>query len=189
MTYHRGQNCYKNMFKKNCFGTIQFVVKITKQSLYKANFFACSLANRDKPVAATLERTCSGVIIFVVITKILVNLFLMKLVRVSGFSSLFSAITVFLALSGKCTESIAIARKREENPETLTNLIRQRSTRIITKIIVPRNYFVIISARTVSSNSHACSMWETCFAWLEAEASHQPRIFTRPLSSCPFVPR
>ena len=31
----------------------------------------------------------------------LVNLFLIKLVRISGFSSLFSAIAVFLALSGK----------------------------------------------------------------------------------------
>ena len=78
----------KNTFKNNCFGTIYFV-KITKQSLYKANSFACSLANRDKPVAATLQRKCSGGIIFVIITK------------------------------------------------------------IITKIIVPSNYFVIISARMV----------------------------------------
>ena len=31
----------------------------------------------------------------------LVNLFLTNLVRISGFSSLFSAIAVFLALSGK----------------------------------------------------------------------------------------
>ena len=34
-----------------------------KQSLYKANSFVCSLANRDKPVAATLQRKCSGGII------------------------------------------------------------------------------------------------------------------------------
>ena len=33
--------------------------------------------------------------------KNLVNLLLIKLVRLSGFSSLFSAIAVFLALSGK----------------------------------------------------------------------------------------
>ena len=33
--------------------------------------------------------------------KFLVNLFLTNLVRISGFSSLFSAIAVFLALSGK----------------------------------------------------------------------------------------
>ena len=35
----------KILFKKNCFGGIDFV-KITKQSLYKANSFACSLVNR-----------------------------------------------------------------------------------------------------------------------------------------------
>ena len=46
------------------FGTIS-VVKIAEQSLYKANAFACSLANRDKPVAATLQRKCSGGIIVV----------------------------------------------------------------------------------------------------------------------------
>ena len=43
----------KILFKEYCFGTIHFV-KITKQSLYKPNSFACSLANRDNPVAATL---------------------------------------------------------------------------------------------------------------------------------------
>ena len=53
---------------QNCFGIIN-LAKITKQSLYKANSFACSLANRDKPVAATLQRKCSGGIIFVIITK------------------------------------------------------------------------------------------------------------------------
>ena len=78
----------KVLFKKNCLGTINYV-KITKQSLCKANSFACSLANNDKPVAATLQRKCSGGIIFVRITK------------------------------------------------------------IITRIIDPRNYFVIISARMV----------------------------------------
>ena len=59
----------KILFKKNCFGTPNFV-KITKQSLYKANSFACSLANRDKPVVATLQRKCSSGFIFVIITKI-----------------------------------------------------------------------------------------------------------------------
>ena len=78
----------KILLQNNCFGTINFV-KITKQSLCKANSFACSLANRDKPVAATLRRKCSGGIIFVITIK------------------------------------------------------------IITKVIVPRNYFVIISARMV----------------------------------------
>ena len=48
----------KNL-QKNCFDTNKFV-KITKQSLYKANSFACSLANRDKPVAETLHRECFG---------------------------------------------------------------------------------------------------------------------------------
>ena len=46
----------------------------TKQSLYKAHFFACSLANRDKPVAATLQRKCSAGIIFVIITKIITTI-------------------------------------------------------------------------------------------------------------------
>ena len=36
---------------------------ITKLSLYKAHSFACSLANRDIPVAATLQRKCSGEIL------------------------------------------------------------------------------------------------------------------------------
>ena len=75
-------------FKYKRFGTIGFVI-VTKQSLYKANSFACSLAKRDTPVAATLQRKCSGGIIFVIITK------------------------------------------------------------MITKVSVPRNYFVIISARMV----------------------------------------
>ena len=38
----------KILFKSKCFGRINFV-KITNQSLYKANSFACSLENRDKP--------------------------------------------------------------------------------------------------------------------------------------------
>ena len=55
----------KLLFKQNCFGTINFV-KMAKQSLYKAHSFACSLANRDKPVAATLQRKCSGGIHFLI---------------------------------------------------------------------------------------------------------------------------
>ena len=70
------------------FGAINFV-KITKESLYNANSLASFPANRDKPMAATLQSKCSGGINFVIITK------------------------------------------------------------IITKIIVPGNYFVIISARMV----------------------------------------
>ena len=75
--------------KKSPIATIDFV-RIAKQSLHKANSFACSLANRDKPVAATLQRKCSGGTNFAIVTK------------------------------------------------------------IITKIIVTRNYFVIISARMVT---------------------------------------
>ena len=48
----------KVLFKKSGFGRINFE-NITKQYLYKANSFACSLANRDKPVAAKLQRKCS----------------------------------------------------------------------------------------------------------------------------------
>ena len=58
----------KLLFKKTCFGTINFV-KITKQSLYKANSFTCSLL-----VAATLQRKCSGGIICVIITKIITKI-------------------------------------------------------------------------------------------------------------------
>ena len=58
----------RKLLKNNCFGTTNFV-KNAKQSLYKANSFACSLANRDKPLAATLQRKCFGGIILVIITK------------------------------------------------------------------------------------------------------------------------
>ena len=58
----------------------------------------------------------------------LVNLFLIKLVRIPGFSSLFSAIAVFLHSLARCAENTAIARKREENPEILTNLMRKGLT-------------------------------------------------------------
>ena len=55
----RPRSSQKNSLQRKIFGTIDFV-KITKQSLRKANSFACSLANRNKPVAATLQRKCSG---------------------------------------------------------------------------------------------------------------------------------
>ena len=58
----------KISLQRKCFGAINFV-KITKESLYKANSLACFLANRDKPVAATLQRKCSGGINFVIIRK------------------------------------------------------------------------------------------------------------------------
>ena len=66
----RGQTYYKKLKR---IVLAQLIVQITKQSLYKANFFGCSLANRDKPVAATLQRKCSGgnpsAIITTIITK------------------------------------------------------------------------------------------------------------------------
>ena len=40
-----------------------------KKSLYKANSFACSLANSDKPVAATLQRNLFWWNYFVIVTK------------------------------------------------------------------------------------------------------------------------
>ena len=77
----------KTSLQRKCFGAINFV-KITKESLYKANSLACFVAKRDTPVAATLQRKSSGGIIF--------------------------------------------------------------NYKIITKGNVPRNYFVIISARMVA---------------------------------------
>ena len=77
---------------KSITSTINFV-KIANQSLCKANSFACSLANRDKPGAATLQRKWSGGIILVIVTK------------------------------------------------------------SITKIIVPRNYFVVVSARILEDRN------------------------------------
>ena len=64
------------------------------------------------------------------IILVLVNLFLTKLVRISGFSSLLSAIAVFWYLPTSVLKNTAIADKREENPEILTNLVRKRLTRV-----------------------------------------------------------
>ena len=61
-------NGTNNALQKKCFGTINFV-KIAQQWLYKANSFACSLVNRGKLVAATLQRKCSDEEILVIITK------------------------------------------------------------------------------------------------------------------------
>ena len=49
--------------------------------------------------------------------------------RISGFSSLFSVIAVFLYPLTNVLKNTAIAEKREENPEILTNLVRQRLAR------------------------------------------------------------
>ena len=49
--------------------------------------------------------------------------------RISGFSSLFSAIAVFLSTFVGGYENTAIAEKRAENPEILTDLVRKRLTR------------------------------------------------------------
>ena len=59
----------------------------------------------------------------------LVNLFLLKLVRISGFLSLFSAIAVLLALTRKMCWKYCDRWEREENPEILTNLRRKRLAR------------------------------------------------------------
>ena len=53
----------------------------------------------------------------------LVNFFLIKLVSISGFSSLFSAVA-------KCAESTAIARKRQKNPEILTSLTEAKVNKL-----------------------------------------------------------
>ena len=58
----------KNTFQKELFCRNSFR-KITRQSLYKANSFACSLANRDKAVAATLPRKMFWWNDFVIVTK------------------------------------------------------------------------------------------------------------------------
>ena len=59
----------KTSFTKTLFGTINFV-NISKQSLDNVNSFACSLATRAKPVAATLQRKRSGgIFITKIVTK------------------------------------------------------------------------------------------------------------------------
>ena len=50
----------KMPLQKKYLGAIFYFVKNTKQSLYKAKPLDCSLANRDTPVAATLQRNSSG---------------------------------------------------------------------------------------------------------------------------------
>ena len=47
-------------FTKLLFWHNGFCIHYNKISLYKAHSFVCSLANRDKQVAATLQRKCSG---------------------------------------------------------------------------------------------------------------------------------
>ena len=63
---------YKNPLQNMCLAQL-ILCQNYKHSLYyyQSNSFACSLANRDKPVAATLHRKRSGVIIFVVIAKLI----------------------------------------------------------------------------------------------------------------------
>ena len=105
------------LFTKKMFGAFNFVI-ITKESRYKANSLACFLAKRDPPVAATLQRISSGVIISVMITK------------------------------------------------------------IITKEIAPRNYFVIISARMVLpcfTSQSPLSTW-TGSGSATPDTSHHQRV-------------
>ena len=54
----------KILFKKKEVWHNYFCKKYKTISLYKAISFACSLANRDKSVAATWPRKCSGGILF-----------------------------------------------------------------------------------------------------------------------------
>ena len=58
--------------------------------------------------------------------KILVNLFLIKLVRILGFSSLFSAIAVFSSLWQNVLTMLRWLGKKEENPEILTNSMMKK---------------------------------------------------------------
>ena len=78
----------RNSLQRKCFGAINFV-KITKESLYKANSLACFLAKRDTPVAATLQRKSSGGINFVIITKIIFlrNIFLVRILQENPWNS------------------------------------------------------------------------------------------------------
>ena len=68
-------------------------------------------------------------ILLEIISIFLVNLFLTKLVRISGFSSLFSEIVVFLYPPTDVLKNTAVAEKREEKTEILTNLVGKRLTR------------------------------------------------------------
>ena len=89
---------------------------------------AALLLRMGQTQTAALEINSNGLLLSVVL--FLVNLFLIKLMRISGFSSLFSAIAVFSAHLPESAKNIAIAEKREENPEILTNLMRKRLTRL-----------------------------------------------------------
>ena len=59
--YHRGQNYYKKDFAK-IIVLAQLICKNYKTtSLYKANSFACSLVNRDKPLATSARMVIDSV--------------------------------------------------------------------------------------------------------------------------------
>ena len=56
--------------------------------------------------------------------------------RISGFSSLFLAIAVFFQhILPESAKNTAIAEKREENPEILTNLMRRGLQKVLYKRI------------------------------------------------------
>ena len=109
----------------------QFILKkIAKQSLYKTNSFACSLANRDKPVAATLQRECSGGMSFVMLTKIITKIVVPRnyLVIPSGTKLLLAKIFSKILIFGKLRISRVIPWKclyildilRAQNPSKIT---------------------------------------------------------------------
>ena len=64
-------NSYEKTYRKIIVLAQFHFVKFTKQILYTPTSFACSLANRDKPVAATLQRKCPGGTLFVILTKVI----------------------------------------------------------------------------------------------------------------------
>ena len=141
----------KNSLKRKCFAAMNFV-KNSKESLYKAYFLACFLAKRDTPVAATLQRKSSGVIIFVITTKMITKESVPGRVRVKfaqngGYekatkkprkSNEKGPNTVFLDRRGP--------RKSHEKVTSKNATSNEKSSE---KESVPRNHFVLISATMV----------------------------------------
>ena len=118
----------KILFKKSGFGTINFI-KNYKQSLYKATSFACSLANRDKPVAATLQRKCSGGINFVIITK--------TITKINVPKNYFVIISARMVIVLQRTVPLAEVAREGANREKLTVKMIISITRCYFTVYVP----------------------------------------------------
>ena len=72
--YHRGQNYDKKYFSKRIV-LAQLILHKLRNSLFTKQIpWHVLLQNRDKSVAATLQRKCSGAINFVIITKIITKI-------------------------------------------------------------------------------------------------------------------